>query len=358
MLKKSTASDISKMTNQFWGIEKGTLKTKLECVVLLGDPSIPDSVSKKRSQEQTPVSVIRLKEALDSLSEYQFYYLNDHKQYLTYFHSHRPSIVFNLCDEGFRNNLFSELHIPALLEMLDIPYTGAAPACLGICYNKGLVTSWARDMNIATPKEMRVDANFCSTLPSEFPLFVKPVYGDGSIGITKDAVVHNASELTHYFDYLRMHLPGIPALVQEFLMGRELSVSLVGNGDRITAFPILEVDYSELSKDLPAISGYECKWMLNSPWSKVRHMKADLTDAQTRELIDNSILLFQRLECRDYARLDYRMDAKGKIKLLEVNPNPGWGWDGKFSLMAQMAGLSYADLLDMILKAARERFGL
>lgn len=332
--------------------------TKLECSVLMGDPTLPDKV-KLNSQfnKEDYETIHRLKEALGTLSGYQFYYLSDHEKFLSNLQSRRPSLVFNLCDEGFRNDAFLELHIPALLDMLKIPYTGASPACLAICYNKGLVTSWAKEMSIPTPEEIWIDvANFSAALPSEFPVLVKPVYGDSSIGITKDALIHNASELVNYFDYLRKKLPGIPTLIQEFLIGREFSVGLIGNYDSITPLPILEVDYSQLPEEMPPILGYESKWMPDSPyWSNIRYMKANLMEEQARELIDNSVLLFQRLECRDYARFDYRMDGQGKIKLLEANPNPGWCWDGKFNLMAQMAGLSYADLLDMILRAARER---
>lgn len=334
---------------------------KLECTVLLGDPLLPDSVKRDgRFNKEDFETLDKLKTTLASLGDYQFYFLDNHQKMLSSLQKHRPSFVLNLCDEGFLNDAFLELHVPALLEMLSIPYSGAGPACLGICYNKGLVTAWAKDMGISTPDEIWIDeANFSAALPSDFPVLVKPAFGDSSVGITKDALVKNADELVCYFDFLRRALPGAPILVQEYLVGREFTVGLIGNGDSITALPILEVDYSSLPEDLPPILGYESKWLPDSAyWSKIHYDQARLYEEQSRELIDNSILLFQRLGCRDYARFDFRMDKHGVFKLLEVNPNPGWCWDGKFNLMAQMGGMSYRDLLAEVLKAARGRYGL
>ena len=96
--------------------------------------------------------------------------------------------------------------------------------------------------------------------------------------------------------------------------------------------------------------------MPDSPyWTQINYHEATLDEETRRKLIDYSNMLFERLGCRDYARFDFRADAKGEIKLLEVNPNPGWCWDGKMNFMAGFAGLRYADLLRMIIEAAQER---
>ena len=117
------------------------------------------------------------------------------------------------------------------------------------------------------------------------------------------------------------------------------------------------MDYSQLPSDLPPILGYESKWLPDSPyWNQISYRKAQLSDEDQSRLFDYVNLLFERCGCRDYARFDFRADANGVIKLLEVNPNPGWCWDGKFNIMAGLAGLKYADLLRMILEAAQERF--
>jgi D-alanine-D-alanine ligase len=119
------------------------------------------------------------------------------------------------------------------------------------------------------------------------------------------------------------------------------------------------VDYSRLDASLPKILGYESKWLPDSPyWTQIHYRETTLPDQQQQQLIDNSTRLFERLGCRDYARFDFRADARGEIKLLEVNPNPGWCWDGKMNLMASFQGLRYSEMLGQILQAAVERVGV
>ena len=263
----------------------------------------------------------------------------------------------NLCDEGYQNDPFKELHIPVLLEMLNIPYSGAGPACLAVCYNKSLVRSVAMQLDIPVPLETYMgSSDQTATLPSIFPAILKPNFGDSSIGITKDAVVHSAEELIIYMNELKNLLPNIPILVQEYLTGSEYSVAVIGNSGNYTVLPILEVDYSRLPANLPPILGYESKWLPDSPyWSCIKYKEAVLKEDVYAQLVNNAILLFERLECRDYARFDFREDEQKNIKLLEVNPNPGWCWDGKMNIMAGFKGLSYDQFLELILKAAIER---
>ncbi|MBV8492314.1 MAG: D-alanine--D-alanine ligase, partial [Alphaproteobacteria bacterium] len=146
-------------------------------------------------------------------------------------------------------------------------------------------------------------------------------------------------------------------LIQEFLTGPEYSIGIVGNpGANCRVLPILEVDYSALNPELPRLLTYESKWIPDSPyWSQIAYREARLDEDTRRKMTDYANILFERLGCRDYARFDFRADAAGEIKLLEVNPNPGWCWDGKLNLMAEMAGLRYPDLLRFILEAAQER---
>jgi D-alanine-D-alanine ligase len=212
-------------------------------------------------------------------------------------------------------------------------------------------------LDIPVPLETYVgSADQTATLPSIFPAILKPNFGDSSIGITKDAVVHSAEELIVYLNELKNLLPNIPILVQEYLTGPEYSVAVIGNSGNYTVLPILEVDYSGLPANLPPILGYESKWLPDSPyWNNIKYKEAVLKEDVYAQLVNNSILLFERLECRDYARFDFREDDQKNIKLLEVNPNPGWCWDGKMNLMAGFKGLTYDQFLDLILKAAIER---
>ena len=327
--------------------------------VIQGDPSLPDSVKRDgRFNIEDMETINKLKSALDEINEYEFHFIDNHVSLITEFRNNPPEFVLNLCDEGLRNEALMELHVPSLLEIHDIPYSGAGPTCLGLCYNKFHVRSIAAALDIPVPLESFFNTTDQSaSIPSIFPALIKPNKGDSSIGITKDAVVRTTKELMSYLRHLRETLPGREILIQEFLTGREFSVGIIGNpGLTSRTLPILEVDYGKLDSFLPKILGYESKWIPDSPyWTQIQYHEAKIDDETTRKLFDYSGLLFERLECRDYARFDFRSDSEGEIKLLEVNPNPGWCWDGKLNYMASFAGLRYADMLRLIIEAAQER---
>jgi D-alanine-D-alanine ligase len=334
----------------------------LNVAVLMGDPRLPDNIKRDGQFNSEDLETVRiLKEALESLPGYRFRYVDNHATMERYLKSQPTDLIFNLCDEGFNNDPFKELHVPALIEMLHVPYTGAAPRCLAACYDKGLVRAVAVQLDIPVPLETYIRrGDQGATLPSVFPALLKPNFGDSSEGITQDAVVSDERALINYLDSLHTNFPNRPVLVQEFLSGAEYSVGLIGNVDmNLKALPLLEVDYSGLDPKLPKILGYESKWLPDSPyWTGIKYRESTLSDREQSNLIDYSMRLFDRLGCRDYARFDYRADAKGDIKLLEVNPNPGWCWDGKLNLMASFADMTYTDLLEAILVSAEERLGL
>lgn len=330
-----------------------------DITVLLGDPSLPDTVKLNgQFNDEDFETIRRLKGALEERPEHSFSYIDNHASLMAKLRNERPEFVFNLCDEGLNNDAFLELHVPAMLEMLGIPYSGAGPVCLGLCYNKSIVRSIAASLDIPVPLETYFDpADSSANLPSVFPALVKPNCGDSSIGITAEAVVHTPQQLVEYVDVIRDQLPGRPILIQEFLSGPEYSIGVIGNpGLSYRILPPLEVDYSGLDSHLPRILGYESKWDPTSPyWTQIKHHEARIDEVTRARLFDYSNAMFERCMCRDYARFDFRVDASGRVKLLEVNPNPGWCWDGKFNFMAGFAGLRYSDMLYMILEAAQER---
>ncbi len=325
----------------------------------MGDSSLPDTVKAGGKFNAEDFETInRLKTALADLPGYTFRYIDSHLTLIDDLRAGSADLVLNLCDEGFGNDAFKELHVPALLEMVNLPYTGAGPACLGICYDKALVRAMAQSLDIPVPLETYVRAgDRLATLPSVFPALLKPAHGDSSIGITQDAVVRDAEALLAYLAHLNETLPGRAVLVQEYLTGAEYSVALLGNpASGLEALPILEVDYSHLAPGLPRILGYESKWHPDSPyWTDIRYIETGLDADRQREMVVQASRLFEVLGCRDYARFDFRADANGIIKLLEVNPNPGWCWDGKLNLMAEFAGMAYSELLGRILEVALNR---
>lgn len=369
LVSKSTRNqDLGMMANRLVCtsvVHKPTLASRereplyAETTVLLGDPSLPDTVKREgRFSDEDMATISKMRDALGQLSGVKFTFIDNHVSLINALLSKRPKFVLNLCDEGFNNEATQELHVPALLEMLGIPYTGAGPQCLGMCYNKSLVAALADSLDIPVPLETYFDPDDqAANLPSVFPALVKPNFGDNSIGISKEAVVHDSAELLEYLSKLWEKMPNVPVLIQEFLSGPEYSVGIIGNpGLSMEVLPPLEVDYSGLTVGLPRILGYESKWDPASPyWTQIKYKEAEIDEETRRKLIDYSSILFERLGCRDYARFDFRADADGEVKLLEVNPNPGWCWDGKFNMMCSYAGLGYSEMLLRILDAAEER---
>lgn len=333
----------------------------LETLVIMGDPRLPDKVKKNNQFNAEDLETVKiLKKTLKRVKGFKFDYLNNHKTLLRQLSDNPPAFVFNLCDEGFNNNPAMEANIPAMLEMLGVPYTGAGPDCLGLCYNKSAVQAIAARLDIPVPLQTYYSpSDQAISIPSIFPAILKPNQGDGSQGITKEAVVYNAEALIAYADQLREQFPHTPILIEEFLSGPEYSLALIGNPGSFEVLPVLTVNYSKLPKDLPRILSYESKFMPGTPhWDLIEYEEATLDEESYRHMVDSAKLLFERLHCRDYARFDFRTDNHGVIKLLEVNPNPGWCWDGKLNLMAQFRGLTYHELLEAILKAARERLAI
>ncbi len=330
-----------------------------QVTVILGDPSLRDSAKRGgRFNAEDFEAFERMKSALAELRDYRFSYLDRHASLLADLVSVRPLFVFNLCDTGFMNQAARELHVPALLEMQQIPYSGAGPAALALCYDKALVSAIARELGIPVPLQLDLathDPNRVADMP--FPALVKPRCADGSLGLTQGSVVQDAVAAQAYIDHLRRELPEAGVLVQEFLPGREISIGLIGNpGFDWIMLPPLEVDYSNLDPKLPHILGYESKAEPSSPyWSDVKYRPAALDEDTRKQLEHHARRLFERLGCRDYARIDFRADVSGTMKLLEINPNAAWCWDGKLNMMAGFAGHCYAGFLRLLLEAAQTR---
>nr|MDO8081193.1 methyltransferase domain-containing protein [Candidatus Freyarchaeota archaeon] len=333
-------------------------------VVVMGDSTKSDAVKPgKMFDEDDLYTIDQLKDALRELKGYQFTYLNNHETLIQDLMKMRGKIdyVFNLCDEGFYNDPRKELHIAALLETLNIPYTGSNPQALAHCYDKSLVRGVAKEMGIPVPDAIFIkpeDKAF--ELTFKFPGIVKPNFGDSSFGITQKCVVHNSEEALNAIAYVRETFGyNKPILIEEYLTGKDLSVGIIGNPpESYTVLPITEEDYSVLPAELPKICGYEAKWLSESPYWNIKSIPAELPEKTKNFVIKACLMLFERLEVRDYGRFDWRLNAEGQPKLLEVNPNPGWCWDGHLAKMSKYAGMSYAEMLGAILRAAEQRIGL
>lgn len=345
-----------------WTPLKKKKEMATDVAVILGDPTKPDPLKPLHVFDDDDFYTIdQLQDALRNLGGYQFIYLNNHDTLINDLAKLKIDFVFNLCDEGYNNDAGKELHIPSLLEMLGIPYTGSGPQSLVYCYDKSLVRGIAKEMGIPVPEAFFIkpeDSIF--ELPFGFPVIVKPNFGDSSFGITQRSVASNIEELINAISEIRQKFGyDKPIIVEEFLTGKDLSVGIIGNSpESYKVLPIIEEDYSTLPPELPRICGYEAKWLPDSPYWNIKSIPAQLQEDTEKFIVEHCLNLFERLECRDYCRFDWRLDSEGNPRLLEVNPNPGWCWDGHLAKMAKIAGMSYAEMIEEILKAAEQRLGI
>ncbi len=345
-----------------WSPVKKRSKVKESVIVLMGDPSKTDVIKPESIFDEDDYHTINeLKRALSGLSKYNFIYLNQHDNLIKDLQKikEKCSFVLNLCDEGFNNEASKELHITALLELLGFHYSGGTPQCLSYCYDKSLIRGIAKEMDIPVPKAFMIkpeDIQFVE-FPLTFPVIVKPNFGDSSFGITQKNVCYDLHSLESAIIVIREKFGyNNPILVEEFLTGKDISVGIIGNPpNSYTILPIIEEDYSVLPKGLPKICGYEAKWDPNSPYWKIKSIPANLVEYTERFLEASCLKLFERLDCRDYARFDWRLDNNDTPRLLEVNPNPGWCWDGHLAKMAKIQDMSYSKMLDSILESCKNR---
>jgi D-alanine-D-alanine ligase len=267
----------------------------------------------------------------------------------------RPDVVFNLV-EFFNNDPLQEDRIAGLYDLLRIPYTGAPPMTLAICQRKALAKHILKAFHIPTPRYKLVKKKPVPKLTGlRYPLIVKPAWEDASAGVTDQAVVEDRPQLEKR---VRMILAEYmqPALVEEFIDGRELGVSVMGNKNP-RVLPIEEMDFSDLPPDRRAIITFESKW---NPLSEVFHMGKLVCPAKLPRSIQQRVKkvalhTYQVLGLRDYARIDMRLDKNDNLFVLEVNPNPDLTEGVAFMASAEAAGISFSEALRMIIEEALKR---
>lgn len=327
--------------------------------VITGDHLLPDSTKRNAQYNEEDRSThVAMLAAFQSWPEYKFDFFDDHASLLEQLRSHPPDLVINFCDTGFRNQATQELHIPAFLELLGIPYTGAPPSAMVICYDKAIVRLVAQAHGVSVPHEQFLGTNpLTESSPLAFPALIKPNTADGSVGITKDSVVRSLQEAQTYLAWLHKTLPGCDVLIQEYLPGPEYGIGVIGNVEtELRILPTLEVDFSKLPAGLNPILSFESKAHPDSPyWTDIQFKKATLPPDLEAKMQEWVRTLFKRLGLRDYARFDFRVGTDGEPKLMEVNPNPAWANDGKLAFMSEFAGMEYREMLQLILHSAITR---
>lgn len=264
----------------------------------------------------------------------------------------RIEFVFNMA-EGFhgRNR---EAHIPALLELLGIPYSGSDPLGLAVTLDKSLAKRIAISLDVPTPKFWVLDSKEdLFRILDQFPLFVKPLWEGSSKGIRLSSRVKDRAELERETSRLFAHYPDVPVLVEEYIAGREFTVAVVGNHPP-EIFGVMEIKFQD-----PKKRDFCYSIEVKRNWQKeVEYLVPPKLEAEKASQIQKAALhLFKAFRLRDVARFDFRMDLDGKFYFLEVNPLPGLSPEsGDIVILAQKKGLSYHDLILKILNSALDRY--
>jgi len=267
----------------------------------------------------------------------------------------RPDVVFNLCESVYGNACW-EMNIPALLDLFRIPYTGSSPLTLGLCLDKGKVKDILQSQGILTPRYTVSDRGVDPVRRNRFPMIVKPLHEDGSLGIWRESVVYDDEALNRQIGYV-VERYRQPALIEEFIEGRELNVGLLETDGKVEVLPISEIDYSEFPEGVPKICGYDAKWEAESPeYQKSKPVcPARLEPAVQKRIEQIALKVFKLFGCQDYARVDMRLDAQGKAFVLEVNPNPDISPQSGMARAIRVQGMTYTEFVGNLLERALQR---
>lgn len=294
----------------------------------------------------------------------------------------RPDIVFNIA-EGLRGPN-RESHVPAICEFYGVPYSGSDPFTLSLCLHKARTKETLAWHGIPTAAFALIEsleqlaelparlapegragdaARLLSRGALRFPLFVKPVHEGSSKGITERNFCRDRRELEAQVAFL-LETYRQPVLVEEYLDGAEFTCAVLGNGPSATVLPIVGMNFGSLPPGALPVYGFEAKWTWDRPERPLDIFECPARiDARLREEIERVVLdTYRVLGCRDWSRIDVRLDARGVPHLIEVNPLPGVLPDPEdnscFPKAARAAGMHYDTLIQTCLRHAAARWGV
>ncbi len=283
---------------------------------------------------------------------------DDLDRFLGYLKAMQPDVIFNMV-ESLGDYAIHEMHVAGVYELLGLAYTGSGPLTLGTCLNKARTKEILIQNGIPTAKFMLVDsANelTADTLKLSFPIIIKPSAEDASVGIDNNSIVNSFAELQDRVSFITKKFQE-PALVEEYIEGRELNVAIIGN-DPPLVLPISEIDFSGLPSGYPKIVTYDAKWMDGTKeFEGTKGICPSVLPADVeKEVKSIALRAYNLMECRDYARVDIRLSKTMKPYVLEVNPNPDLSDDAGYHRSAKAAGYSYPEAIGKIVGFAVERY--
>jgi D-alanine-D-alanine ligase len=259
-----------------------------------------------------------------------------------------PTIVFNLIEAWDDVGVFDQ-NVVSYLELLKIPYTGCNPRGLTLARDKALARKLLAYHRIPAPDFAVVPLNRKPVLPKRmrYPLIVKSLTYESSVGISQASVVANEEQLEDRVKFIHDRLL-TPAIVEQFVDGRELYVGVLGN-HRLRVFPVWEMDFAKMPGDWH-IATERLKWSVEYQKKHgIDTAEAKLADGVAARIQHLAKRTYRALELSGYARIDFRMDGEGRAYVIEANPNPQLAKEEDFALSAARAKMSYTRLLERIM---------
>ncbi len=270
----------------------------------------------------------------------------------------RPDLVFNLM-EMFGDNVFGDIPVTGLLDLLGLRYTGSGPGELYLSQDKGLTKKLLAFEDILYPRFAVFSRDTAFETGGgnlRMPLFVKPLRSDASLGIGGKSLVHDATALMERVSAIRKELND-HALAEEFIDGREFYVGVLGN-IQAKALPPVEIDFTGFPDGVPKVMDSKAKWDEKSKEYKgTNSVMAQLPDELRARLQKVAVDAYRALRVRDYGRVDIRLTDTGDIYVLEVNASCYLEKSSEFAMSAAAGGIDYPRLIEQIVNLALERYG-
>ncbi|HSG82512.1 MAG TPA: ATP-grasp domain-containing protein [Gemmatimonadota bacterium] len=333
----------------------------MKIAVLFDTPAVgwEDEDFKQEVQAEVPEAEYEVAEALMA---------NGHDVFLIGFHHNLrrmldrleefdPELVFN-CTESYMGKARYDYAVTALLEMKGYRYTGSSPEALLLARDKATSKKILKHHSVPVPRFAVYTKGQVVKPPEDisFPLIVKPMHEDASVGISQSSVVNDSDSLGERVAFIHRTLHQ-PAIAEELIEGRELYVGVVGN-EKLQLLPLIEITFDKMEDPSMRIATYNAKWDLEyrERWGIKNQFARRIGKQVMAEIESTCRIAFLALGLRDYGRIDLRLTADQQIYVLEVNPNPYIAFGEDMANAAERAGLDYYEFIERIVKEALKRY--
>ena len=339
------------------------IKTGLSNNLIIGfvfniekDPSI-DEAKDKYAEFDSEDTIQHIISALGSTG-HKVIRLEANKELLTKLIETKVDIIFNIA-EGTQNSESREAIFPAIFEFLKIPYVGSGPLSLSLGLDKPSAKKIWLQNNVPTPNFKTISSlDDLNDIKLNYPLIVKPSHEGTSKGIFNDSYVENFNDLIKISE-IRLKQYDQNLIIEEFIDGREFTVTIIGNSDPYEILPPVEISFENIPKQARAFCSYEVKTIWDDPDSTV--CPANITRKQELKLRDAALRAYKAINCRDFGRVDLRLDNNDNPFVLEINPLPGMSYSPEVNhsmiKAAKTAGYEYQEYILRLLNEGIKRYG-